>query len=368
MHPVYPPSFGLMTWPFSLTPDVVARTLWAIVQVAALAWIGVVLLRMLRRAWPEYARRGHVLLAITALLASRYVLRDTHGGGGNLINLALVLGATDLATRGRSHVAGIVFAISLATKPTSVLFVPLFWILGFRRTASIAVAGAGGLLGLAILVHGRGLAPLETWLHGSIEYSRMANLFEAPAEGFPPFSWMNQCLRCALTRYLGSVPTAFTHLDDGAPLPGWFDGLGWSIQATLWCRHAATAIVLVFTFGLAWLNRRDRMAIPAVVAGCFAASLLLSPISWKAHHVALIPALFLLSIPVLARRTWAIALAALYLFACVAGEELVGKSFKHVQQHLYLVTLGTLVLWTLCLGRAFRPPGRIGDGLAETVR
>ena len=42
----------------------------------------------------------------------------------------------------------------------------------------------------AITVNGHGLAPLETWLRGSIAYARMPDLFATPDGGFPPFSWM----------------------------------------------------------------------------------------------------------------------------------------------------------------------------------
>ncbi len=350
LHPVYPPSFGLMTWPFTWLPDEVARTLWAVLQVAALAGIGVWLARLLVKHWPDLAPRVHVTLFATALLASRYVLRDTHGGGGNVINLALVLGALHLASRQRDLFAACVLGASLATKPTGVLFVPLLWMFGYRRAAVLSLVVAGSLLGLALGIHGNGIAPLETWLHGTLAYGRMTDLFAAPEGGFPPFSWMNQCMRCAVVRFFGEVPPHFVE-----QVPGFVPGLGLGHAATTWIRHALTVSILGATFWVAWRHRDDETRRPMTIAALFAASLLLSPISWKAHHVALLPALFFVAIHAMRGRLWAWAFAGIYAVSCVAGEELVGKQFKNVQQSWYFVTFGTIALWIACLAR--RPFG-----------
>lgn len=359
LHPVYPPSFGLMTWPFTLVPDAVARAAWAVVQVAALAWIGVILVRALRAHWPELAHRSQLALFLTLLLAARYVLRDTAGGGGNIINTALVLGSFSLATNNRPALSGVTLGLSLATKPTAVLFVPLLWLCGHRKPALLACSAALGLLAAALLIHGHGLAPLEIWARGSIAYSRMPTLFATPDGGFPPFSWMNQCLRCAVERFAGTVPEQFVPLSkrDGAEI-WFFQGLGLGTTAVLWIRNLLSAAILGATFWVAWRRRSAPATRLTTIAACFAASLLLSPISWKAHHVALIPALFLLVIACIRGRAWAWILAATYAATCVLGEEIVGKDFKEVQQHLYLVTFGTIVMWVLSLGRGFSPPER----------
>lgn len=352
LHPVYPPSFGLLTWPFTLLPEAAARAAWGLAQVAALAVIGCWLVRLWERRGGGEARRTkrHAALALTALLASRYILRDTHGGGGNLINLGLVVGTAWLATRGRVGLAAFALGLSLATKPTTLLFAPLFWLCGHRRVAAGSVAVAAGLLVTALLLHGDGLRPLAIWWDGTRAYGAMTDLFETPAGGLPPFSWMNQCLRCALARYCGTVPEGFA-----AQVPGFFQGLGLSPTTVTTLRHLSSAVILIATFVVV---RRDRAKadrqIP-LIAAIAAASLLLSPISWKAHHVALIPALYLLAQAALAGRRWAIGLAIAYTAACVLGEEIVGKDFKNVQQSLYLTTLGTITLWALCLSPALDP-------------
>jgi len=106
----------------------------------------------LRRYAPALRERLPWLLVVTAVVASRYVLRDTHGGGGNLINLALALMAVLLAERGRQTSAGLLLGFSLATKPTHVLLVPLLWWFGQRRTAALSVIGAAAFTGVSLLL------------------------------------------------------------------------------------------------------------------------------------------------------------------------------------------------------------------------
>ena len=344
LHPVYPPSFGLLTGPFALLPDTLARAGWGVLQVLALAWIGTYLARWLQRELPELEHRVHAILALSAVLASRYILRDTHGGGGNLINCALVLLAIHRADQGRPLSSALALGFSLATKPTAVLFVPLLMLFGHVRAALGALGVAATLLTGTLLLNGHGLDPLATWWHGTQAYGAMVDLFETPAGGFPPFSWMNQCVRCAIARYLGTVPEAFTGL-----VPGYVPGLGLSATATTRIRHATTAVVLALTFSAAFRDRSLSHRRVPTIGALFAASLLLSPISWKAHHVALIPAMFLLAIAMVrgVRAAWVLAVA--YALACVLGEEIVGKSFKNIQQSCYFVTAGTFVLWGLCL-------------------
>ena len=82
----------------------------------------------------------------------------------------------------------------------------------------------------------------------------------------------------------------------------------------------------------------------------------------KAHHVALAPAFALLWLRGLGGRRWVLWFAAFYWLACVAGEALVGKAVKNVQQSLYIVTVGTLLLWAMCLRWTARP-GIAGAGV-----
>ncbi len=355
LHPVYPPSFGLLTAPFTLMPERAARYAWGVLQVGAIGVIGWWLAEMLRRARPELVPRTHALLALTAVLAGRYVLRDTHGGGGNLINLALALGAFACAERRHTLPAALLLGFSLATKPTTALLVPVLALMGHVRVAVSGLAIACGFVGLALLVHGRGTEPLDRWIEGALAYSAQQDVFAPPHLELPPFTWMNQCLRCAVARYFGTVPNEYA-----AEVPGFFQGLGLPVAVTAWIARILGAGVLGATLLAAWRRRATRAGRIAMLAAAFAASLLLSPISWKAHHVALIPVFFLLVVSAIDGSRLARWLAIVYFVLCSAGGgDLVGDAAKEWEQSLYLATFGTIALWTWLLAgdgeRALEP-------------
>ena len=354
LHPPYPPGFGVLMAPFSLLPERIARFAWGLLQVAALGAIGLWLRGALRRRAPALEPKLHVLWALTAVMTARYVLRDMHGGGGNLVNLALVLAGCGLALRDRWLTAGLLLGFSLATKPTHALFLPLWWWFGWRRAAGVAVAAMLATTGLALLGLGQGLAPLTHWLRGTLAYGSQQDLFAEPELGFPPFTWMNQCLRCAVARFAGVVPEPWV-----SEVPGFRQGLGLPPVATAWIARLASLLMLGTTAWVAWRRRQAR---DSLIAALLCLSLLLSPISWKAHHVALIPVWFLLSIRALQGSRAVVVFAAVYVVACTLGEELVGKDLKQVQQSLYLVTAGTIALWGFCLWDAWRTPRPAGPG------
>jgi hypothetical protein len=74
---------------------------------------------------------------------------------------------------------------------------------------------------------------------------------------------------------------------------------------------------------------------------------LVSPISWKAHHAALLPLFGALCLCALSpRRRWLAVLLVVYYGACVLlSEELVGKAAKEFLQEVSVVTLGALALF-----------------------
>ncbi|MHC4516172.1 MAG: glycosyltransferase family 87 protein [Planctomycetota bacterium] len=364
LHPVYPPSFGLLTAPFTLLNETLgetaARFAWVTVQMLALYVIGLCLRDLLRKVAPKLEPLQHVMLFVTAVVTLRYILRDTHGGGGNLINLALILGAVRLATadRARPLLAGIVLGFSVCTKPTGILIVPLLWLFGHRRAASFAVLAAGLFLGAALLIHGHGFNPFLAWYDGSVAYAGMTNLFVEPEKGFPRFTWMNQSLRCLAARYTGTVPPEFA-----AQVPGFFQGLGLPHQATAWIGRGLGLALLATSGWVIFRRRTDPAVQPFQVANVLCLSLLLSPISWKAHHVTLIPACFLLAVHGCHRpphqHRWPWIFLGAYILICGSGELLVGKDLKNVQQSLYFTTAGTLALWGITLAWCLKPPNKV---------
>lgn len=366
LHPVYPPSFGLMTWPFSLLGERLARFAWGGLQVAALVAISRVLLERLVGFWPRlsttqpngqrFGCRAHWTLLITILLGSRYILRDTHGGGGNLINAALVLLCLRDAERGRGWRAGLWLGVSLATKPVTALMLPVLAMFAHGRAFFASLLFASAFLLLSFAAHGFDSAPFERWFRGSASLGSQVDVFQVPDYGFPPFAWMNQSLRFATARFLGTTPEQFA-----AQVPGFRQGLG---------MDAATVNLIATMFALSLFSlvlvrarqgRKSSEGRLRAVATAMAVSVLVSPISWKAHHVALLPAFFLLARDCVRGSKPARVFAVVYYFTCVAGGgDLVGRAGKYWQQAHYLATFGALafVIW---LGRGPQVAASVDD-------
>lgn len=347
LHPVYPPSFGLLTGPFSWLPARGARFAWGLLQVGALCGVGTFLADVLRRTRaPAIVARPlltHTAFALTMVLGARYVLRDTHGGGGNTINLALALTAFAAAERGRNVLAAAALGFSLATKPTTAFLLPVLACIGHTR-AAIGAGIAAALFGLvSLFVQGfdQGLADWARWIEGSVAYAGQADLFAPPHLELPPFTWMNQSLRCAVTRFLGTTPDAYAEL-----VPGFVQGVGLAPETTA---SAARALGLALAAATLVLARRMRATLAGRVQALtlgLTAGVLLSPISWKAHHTALLPAFHAVAVAALLGSRQARTLGAGYFVLCVAGGgDLVGTAVKEWQQSLYLATFGALALW-----------------------
>ncbi len=347
LHPPYPPSFGLLTAPFSWVPERVARVLWGVLQAGALLLSLALLRRQLVQRWPLAPARVEVVVLLTFLLGARFILRDTHGGGGNLINLALVLFGFDASARGRERLGGVLFGLSLATKPTAILLWPLLIAFGHRRAAGMAVLTVGACVGASLVCLRFDAACWWRWLDGTWSYATQADVFAAPAHGFPPFTWMNQSLRCAVARFVGDVPDAFA-----AQVPGFVPGLGCGPGVVVYVRTILSAVLLAVTAAVVLRHRARSSARPALIAAVLALSLLLSPIAWKAHHVALLPCFALLFARALAGARWLWFVAAVYGLACVLGEEITGKAIKELLQSSYVVTAGALGFWAFALREA----------------
>lgn len=368
LHSPYPPSFGLLTAPFAVLADMAgqraARLAWGLLQVAALAAIGIALFRLPTGRAPPSPYRFQLLFALVLLLASRFVLRDTHGGGGNIVNLALCLLAFERAERGHQRSAGWLLGFSLMTKPTQVWLLPVFVLLGHRRTALHACLAAGTLLGLTLLLLRGDVGPWLRWSRGAFAIATQADAFADPALGLPPFEWMNQSLRCALARWLGTVPPELAARVP-YPLP---PGLGLPLPTVAAITRGFGIAILVAVLLQAWrVARRSpepaaaplRGADPArswIFAAALVASLLLSPLSWKAHHVALLPALLLLLRRALddGERVARVLLAA-FVLLCGIGGELLGDGIAEFANSLYVVTAVDLsVLVATLFGSARR--------------
>lgn len=344
VHGPYPPSYVLVTAPLALVPESAARCAWGLLQVASLAAAFVLVRRWLRRGWPELAPHAPVVFALGLVLASRYLLRDMAGGGGNLVYATCALWGIELVLSGAPLRGGAWLALSLVLKPNLAPFV-VFLAVTRQWKSLLACLGAGAALSwLPALVVGleRWSALVSRWLH-DVQRFALARALDDPRvipDGFPlADTTMNQSLRETLWRFLAP--------DTAAVLAR---GLG--------------LVLVLVAAGTAWRARGERQ-VRIAAAAFLPVALLVSPISWKAHHAALLVLFCVLVAEALrAGRRWLRIVLIVYYGACVlAAEELVGKAWKETLQEHAVVTLGAvgLLVAAVVLARTAAPAQRVEE-------
>jgi len=357
IHGPYPPSLALMAAPLSVLPTRVARVCWSSAQVVAL-WVFFLLFRArIRRHWPELAPHASVLFALALLLVSRYLLRDTAGGGGNLLYSLLALSGVELALDvrgGRAGLAGLPLALSLVLKPN---LWPLFWLLALRARwrAVASTLGAGVLLfSLPGFYFGpRAYADLtRRWASDVVSYGSLDDLHarDLVPDGLPSAKeGMNQSLRESVYRLLR--PPGDSGADD-------VHLLSVSPEVALWVGRVLGLALLLLASSTAWRARGELGEWLAVLA-FLPLALLLSPVTWKAHHVDLLPSfggLLALAAAEVKVRRWLGPLLAFYWLVCdLFADEIVGSTFRDFLQTLSIVAWMDVVLLLVLLRFVVRP-------------
>jgi len=265
----YSPFAAVVYVPIAALPLVLARVLWDLTSVAALAYSCVIIVKL------AGYRPSRLLVAglAAAAMALDPVYQTLFLGQINLILLALILNDLWRVAQGRD--AGIGVGIAAAIKLTPGIFI-LFFLLA-RRTKSAAIA-AGVFLGCGLI--GFAVAP-----HASALYWRHL-FFDTKRVGAPYIS--NQSPYAAAIR----IAQGAAHIGSWwAVIPIAFAALGLA-TATILVRHQD------------WLGAAAATGITG---------LLVSPISWAHHWVWVLPALVWL-----VRQHQRVAAAAGYLLFALA--------------------------------------------------
>jgi hypothetical protein len=268
----YSPFAAMVFVPVAALPLAVARVLWDLVSVAALAWSCVLILKLAGRPPSRLMVAG----VVAAAMALDPVWETLFLGQVNLILLALILTDIWLVSRGSPGLAvGAGVGLAAAIKLTPAIFIVFFLLAGRTRAAVVAAATfvLCGLAGFAVAPH----ASTLYWEHLSHDTSRV---------GAPYIS--NQSPYAAAIRIAG-----------GQGHIGW-----WWIGVSLAFAVAGLAVATVL------VRRGDWLAAAAVTG---TTGLLVSPISWAHHWVWVLPALALLL-----RAGYRVAAAAGYLLFSVA--------------------------------------------------
>ena len=315
------------------------------------------LLRLLRRRmrehWPDLESHANTLFALALVLVSRFLLRDTAGGGGNLVYATLALWGVELALRGSEGAAGLPLALSLVLKPNLVPFL-LFLALRRRWRAALSTVLASALLfWLPALHYGfEDYARVSVqWAEDVVAFVRLDELHEkelVPA-GMPPAEdGMNQNLREAVFRAL--LPPG----DSGA-----YDVhvVEVSSETASWVARCLELGLLVATATVA-LRARGAHAEWLAALSFFPLALLCSPVTWKAHHVVLLPLFHELVCRARTSRAVGVFLFGYWVVCDLFSKEVVGDALRDLLQALSVVTWADIALLgiVLVLARRARDP------------
>jgi alpha-1,2-mannosyltransferase len=326
----YSPFAAMVFVPVAALPLALARVLWDLVSVAALACSCVLILKLAGRPPSRLLVAG----VVAAAMALDPVWETLFLGQINLILLALILTDIWLVSRGSAGLAaGAGVGLAAAIKLTPAIFI-VFFLLAGRTRAAVAAAGTFVLCGLA----GFGLAPHASalfWEHLSHDTRRVGAAYIS-----------NQSPYAAAIRIAG-----------GQGHIGWW-----------WVAVSLVVAVSGLAAAVALARRGDWLA-AATATGT--TGLLVSPISWAHHWVWVLPALVLLL-----RAGYRIAAGAGYLLFAVApfwftphaaGPREYGFHWLLTLAANCFLLAGLVFLGFLVLGELRRPrrAGSEGEGVRD---
>jgi alpha-1,2-mannosyltransferase len=355
LHVPYPP-FWAMAWsPIAALSLRAAKIACLPLSLAALAGLLFLLDRLTRRHLPLAGTPRFWATAAALLLASRFLVRELPECGPNLALVALTWLAIYLWSQGRDAAGGVCLGLATALKCTPGLFVLYFAWKRQWKLASVALAAAAGFTLAPALWQG----PRDYAWHASLWWN---NLRVAAAQADPslgilgPEELKNLSLKPAVARYLMRLPPGHPSRLEHPWAVDFFDlspaAAGWGVKL-VW---------LALFAGAMWsvrgpIVRRDDLAVVWQCAAIWALALVLSPITWYQHAVALVPALYLMTRTAAARgalpRSTIVVLAVFVLVNLVLARGLIGRDLALLLASYHLTTFSFLALLgsTLAAGR-----------------
>jgi alpha-1,2-mannosyltransferase len=271
----YPPFAGLLLAPLASAATVPLRLGWTAATLVAVLVTSVLVARAAAEPW-----RGRSLAISAVLLLSAPVVSNLRFGQVSYFLAALVLVDVLVLRRYRWH--GVLIGLAAAVKLTPLIFIPMLWLAGRRRPATVAAATftACALLAWAVL-------PADSWRFWGTELWRVNRLGPITSVG-------NQSVNGALLR-LG------------------VDGAARSVLVLA----VAGSVAALALWRAGRLGRSGDWLSATVVVG--AGGVVLSPVSWTHHQIWLVLAALL---PVRggawARRAWIAGVVAVMLLPVTA--------------------------------------------------
>ena len=351
-HTPYPPFWGMVCAPLSLLVKRWSHVVAYPVGVLSLWWLVFVLGRLTRRSIPLGGEPLFWATTAALALSSRFIIRELPECGPNLLMVALAWAGFYFWTQGRDGLGGACLGLAIAMKCTQALFLPYF-VLKRQWKMVAATTICTTLFSLTpVLWQGPALYErhLKTWAGNCWNGLRTAD----PSIGVlgQEEVW-NVSLKPTLARFLMTLPAGHK----GRIASPW--------RATGLDLPPAAAGVVIRTgmaLLLAWVGWRFRQ--PAVTRdreillweGAVVSLLILlySPITWRQHCVAVVPAFYLIARTTATRgglpgwmRT---ALGIFIVLILVLDRGVVGREMTRVLDSFGATTWSLMLLLAVTLG------------------
>jgi len=345
----YPPFFAMVYAPAAILPMPLAQMVYYSGGVAALLLLMWILRRLVRSAFSLTANQAFWATAIAAFLCIQFVIHDQAVAGLNTALVALAWLGIYLWKQGRDLPAALSLGAAIAIKCTPAIFLGYFlWKRQWRMAICTTIA--------ALLFT---VAPMAR--QGPVFWSmHMKDWFNTAIQGVSgsgfqtheDFRDKNMALRPVLMRYLVRMPEANDHLpSDPAPL----DFFNFSPGLARWI--VFVVLLTMVTIFMCWsrgaVRARDDPRLLWELSAVGILMLLLSPITWGQHCVALLPAAYMIAALVILRDrlpVWIVSLLSFYVLFCVlAGRDIVGRQLSLFLVSYHVTTFCILGLFPILI-------------------
>lgn len=332
---LYLPLLAELIVPLALLPLPVAAYVWFLISAASIvaaAWMSARLASDTpEQSGPEeqvvesFWWRG-AIAACSAVLVLRFVLDTFNLGQVNAVVAALAVAHVYLYSRDRKALSALALVVAVSIKLTPALLL-VYHIAKLRLKFAVACATLlVGVTALSFLPFGpRGPDAFQTFWSRTVRNEQGYNFRYSG----------NQSLRGAIARLI--EPSVYDAVDVG-------ERRKLADRATL-----LVSVVLLALAILAAVRARGELS---ATAPFFCCTVLLSPLSWKAHYVILIlPVAHLLSLAkgsVKVRQLVAATLGAAFLLFNLTSPRVIGLAAAEWADDHSLVFAGALLLFTAC--------------------
>jgi hypothetical protein len=334
-----------------MMPIPVAKAVFYPVAVVVLLLLLWTVARLVRSSFRLDDAQTFWMIALAVFLTNLFIMRDQAELGLNTAIIALVWLAVMWWRQNRDVLAGTSLGAAIAIKCTPAIFLGYFLWKGQWRMV-ICTAAATLLFTVAPMVV-QGPASwtdhMRVWIGNAV-----TGISGGGAGGakYERYRTTNMSLRPVLMRYLTPIPNdpLSPHSDPPALE---FLHLSPSLAAIL-VNGALAVLVLTFLWWSAGrVATRDDPRILWELAAAGVLLVLLSPITWAQHCVALIPACGLIAAMVMVRdrlpRWIAVLLGVYILFCAVLGRDLLPRDLGLLMISVHVTTLAMVGLFAILL-------------------